>query len=340
MLEDEIEHAFDDGILSVFSAGNDNGDDATTCTIVGPSDLPKVLTVNAYDTNTGNCASFPSTRCLLDQTSCGGGGCSARGGATASVAGAGSIDDAVRLVDIVAPNDISFTTSSVSGSDGTVGSANFVGTSAAAPHIAGLAAVVKDYMLSNGSSWINSPGRLFTVMLGMTDRHFSSNPASGGTWTTQLAATRSYWYGLGRIHMRRLDDAGLAPFYWNLGTFTFSSASTATYYPFGKDDLPSGIGLLKCVLLQDEDMSGKSDISDMRLEVRIRPNASPSSCSGTATASQISDNYDTKKIAALGNTTFTNRCAEVKIVAEAVTGAGITTHAFCYYSGVVDDEAP
>lgn len=103
--------------------------------------------------------------------------------------------------------------------------------------------------------------------------------------------------------------------------------------------MPSGIQLVKCVAMQAEDMSSKSDISEVKLSVRVRPNAG-STCSGAATATRISDNFDTKKVAALEGFTFTNRCVEVQIEAENVTAQGVTVQAMCYYAGANDDESP
>ena len=343
-LEDEIEDAYDDGVLVVFSAGNVGGDSATACQIRDPADTPKVLTVNAYDAGEAGCVSNPSTRCLLDRDSCSDGmggtrGCSARGGADVEVAGRGPRTNAVSIVDLVAPNNVSGITYPSSGT-GTDGSPNggFVGTSAAAPHVSGLAALVKSWYLHQGQTWVNSPGRLQTIMLAMGDRHFSGDPSSGTTWTSQLAATPDKWYGVGRARLRLLESTGgLGSWANHFSTHTFTSQGGVGYYPFGTGPLPSGIEVVKCVAMQAEDMSGKADISEIKLSVRVLPNASATSCTGTATSTRISDNFDTKKVAALTGSTFTNRCVEVQIDAENVTTQGVTVHAMCYYAGVNDD---
>ena len=345
-MKQQIEIAYDDGILPVFSAGNMNGDDATTCQIRDPADLPKVLTVNAYDAATADCTNNPSTRCLLDKVNCPNSagdilGCSARGGADVQVAGRGLRTDAVSIVDLVAPNHISGITWPSAGT-GTDGNPNgtFNGTSAAAPHVSGLAALVKSWYLNQGQSWVNLPGRLHTIMLAMGDRHFSSDPSSATTWTTQIAATPDDWYGVGRARLRLLESTGgLGNWANHFTTFTFTGQTTATYYPFGKDPMPSGIELVKCVAMQAEGMTNKSDISEIKLSVRVLPNATGSSCTGTSTATRISDNFDTKKVAALRGFSFTNQCVEVQIEAENVTTQGVTVHAMCYYAGINDDES-
>lgn len=42
LIDQEFEHAFDDGIFSVVSAGDNNGDNATSCVVRDPADTPKV----------------------------------------------------------------------------------------------------------------------------------------------------------------------------------------------------------------------------------------------------------------------------------------------------------
>jgi hypothetical protein len=328
----------------VFAAGNVNGDDATACQVRDPADTPKALTVNAYDAGLADCANTPSTRCLLDRDSCRDSnenpiGCSARGGADANVAGRGTITEAVSIVDLVAPNIISGVTSQTSGTDGSP-TFTFAGTSAATPHVAGMAALVKDWYLHNGQSWVNSPGRLHTIMLAMGDRHFSSDPTSATTWTTQIAATPNDWYGVGRARLRLLENGGgLGSWANHFATYTFTGQQSVVYHPFGMDPMPSGIELVKCVAMQAEDMSGKTDISEIKLSVRVLPNANGTSCTGSSTATRISDNFDTKKVAALQGLTFTDRCVEVTIDSENVTSQGVTVHAMCYYAGVNDDES-
>lgn len=339
-LEDVIEAAYDDGILPVMAAGNNDGDDATSCNLASPADLPKAFAVNAYDAGTSDCQNFPSTRCLLDQDSCPGGvGCSSRGGMDADVAGVGVVSDAVSGVNLVAPNYITSGTSSTTGSYGVQSGIAFVGTSAASPFVAGVAALVKDEYLTNGQSWVNSPGRLYTLMLMMSDRHFSDDPSSSTTWTHQLEATPSKYYGLGRAKVRLFENSeGLGVWGNDFSTVSLSANQSLTYTAWNSVSLPSGISLVKCVLHQQEDMSAKSDVSRLTLTVRLR-SPSGGACTGTTSVTRTSSSYDLKKIAAIEGTSFTGKCVQVEVSSGGVTSDGAHAFVQCTYSGIDDDVA-
>lgn len=341
-LEDEIENAFDDGILVVFSGNNEDGDELTSCAMWDPQDTVKAFVVNAYDANKTDCTDDPSTRCLLDKDSCPGGiGCSGRGGADVQTVGGQTINNAVTVQDTVAPNDIWGNTTSTSGTQGSAPpSTYFVGTSAAAPHVAGLAAVVKDHHLDNLWTWVNSPGRLHTVMLLMADRHYSMDPSSNVD-TVQRTASADPWYGMGRSRLRLFESGfGLSPFGYSMATYTRSSIGTVAYYPFGTTGLPSSVDIVKCVTMQDEDLSSKTQTVEFKMTLNIRPNAGNTTCTGTPSHQRVSDNFDTKKLTALesaSSASFTGKCVEVVLEWENTGFLSLTTHTACYYAGIDDD---
>lgn len=305
---------------------------SSTCNVGSPADLPKSFTVNALNGSEPNCSGGYSN-CRVDANY------SANGGITATVNGV-ACSGCVTSVDIAAPNRNAMTTSG-SGPYGTAGF-TFAGTSAAAPVVAGAAALVKDWLLTSGETWVNSPGRLHTVMLAMGDR-------TDGSWSTtttsKLTSNASKLYGMGRLKLR-LFGAGsnMDPWAWHMRLQSFVPASgDLVYFPFS-NPIPNGAEIVKCVLMQDEDMSEKTDISRVDLELRLtEPIAGACSASGITHFTRIDSGTEIKKMSAItsADATLAGRCLEVTLNKQHVTSAGVTTHAFCYYSGVLDNvQAP
>lgn len=190
MVHDEVENAFDDGSLVIAGSGNSAGP-TSACNIGTPAGLVKSLAVNAFNGVAPTaCETDYHQWCLVDQIT------SAMGGIDANVTGTVRTG-VVTANDIVGPNRAVRITSF----DGPYGDVSDVtegaGTSYASPTVAGLALLVKHRMLHFGHAWINSPGRLKTVMLAMTDRHYSSDPASTSTGTNQRTSRGDVLYGLG-----------------------------------------------------------------------------------------------------------------------------------------------
>ena len=106
--------------------------------------------------------------------------------------------------------------------------------------------------------------------------------------------------------------------------------------------MATGAELAKCVALQHEDMSNKSDISRFRLKARVR-NTSGGSCSvgaGSASPTRTNSDYDNKKMVAFEDsaTNLEGRCLEVVVDRSTLSTAGATTvTVVCGYFSELDD---
>jgi hypothetical protein len=330
--EMELEDAFDDGILNVVAAGNSNEDDdaVAVCNIGSPADIPKALAVNAVDGRPAACQADYND-CVLDTDS------SSTGGMDAEIDGT-IYPGVISGVDLVAPTWINDATSG-SGSFGSVGGV-WNGTSMAAPVVAGAAALVKDFYLANGNTWINLPGRLQAVMLSMGDRHAASWK---GPVTTQKTSGADRLWGVGKLKLRLLENGqGMGPWGNHVRTTSFAPATAdVVYVPFGSP-IPDGAVVVKCVMMQSEDMSSKQDISKIDLVMRLRQpvNGACSVGGGAVTATRSDQSRDLKKMGAIEDSqaTLGNRCLEVTLENDHVTASGITTNTVCYYAGIDDDQ--
>lgn len=330
-VESEVENLFDDGVLVVTAAGNGNGDDhpvGSGCNVVNPADIIKTLTVNAFDASTAACTAS-TLDCLVDQEF------SASGPAPTIIDGR-TVPNALSLIDVVAPNRFSHHTGAT-GDFGTVSTGEASGTSVAAPLVAGLATIVKHGYLARGMTWINLPGRLHTIMLAMTDRHFSTDPDNTAVSTVQRTTGSDPNYGLGRVKLRRMEPVlDGPPWAENFTTTSFDAGDPSfSYTPF--TSLPAGVELVKCVMLQAEDMSGtKADISAIDLQVEILP----SGCGSPASFSRVDAAIDTKSMVAItsADVSLSGKCVKATLFPQFVTTAGITVETFCYYSASLDDE--
>lgn len=326
LYEETLEDAYDDGVFVVSPAGNVGGPQESSCNLLSPADTVKAFAVNSFDAAPENCTSHPSTRCLVDQTF------SARGGVGVNSQGAWR-SGALRGIDSVAPNNITKVTYP-GGAYGESGG-GFVGTSAAGPHVAGLAALVKDWYVDRGNTWVNNPGQLFTIMLSMTDRHFSYDPEDTSEWTVQRLTGGSILYGLGRSKLRLIDTGGQANTAGNsFKNLWWSSLNTPYIYnPF--TSLPAGTQQVKCVAMQHEDMSHKDDVSHIELRLRLK-----SSCNGATTLTRSDTSFDVKKLvtATADSSTLSGRCVEVEVDPDAVTSQGVAVSIMCTHSSIADDE--
>lgn len=303
----------------------------SACNIGSPADVPKAFAVNALHGGEVNCYSgvgSTQSNCYADPEYTANGGINAvSNGATCTGCATG--------IALATLNRFDGTTTP----DGPFGSADaqFNGTSAAGPVVAGSAALVKDWLLAAGQTWINSPGRLHTVMLAMGDR--IDRPWAGSRSTRGVGA--SPLYGMGRMKLRLFEGADMAPWSYNITTPSFTpSSSDFVHIPFSTP-MPTGTDIAKCVLNQYEDMSGKSEISRLDLEMRLRdPVAGSCSSGGTLRYTWIDAGVEVKHMTARtsDDTTLAGRCVEVTVDKEFVTPSGVTASLFCYYAGKTDEQ--
>lgn len=320
-VEDAAEVAYDDGIFVAMCSGN-NGINGG-CNVSSPGDIPKTFTIGGLNTS--------SSSCLSDYNDCvAHSGSSSRGGGTITVDGHSRN---VALMDMLAPGRL-YRHTGAAGTYGTVGESYNGGCSFATPFVAGAAASQKDVMLDQGETWINNPGRLQAQMLAMTD-----------SWHDDAGSRASYGLddlsGTGRLKMRLFDSSSAyetdGPIWWRSYTATYTSTGT-TSFMFKSTPMNTGTEFIKCVLWEGEDMSSKSDVY---LSMTIRsPQNGECSSSGTYQYGISDSSYDIRHMVNLksSSVTLAGNCAEVKLHRAHVTTSGTTVTAFCYSSGVSDDD--
>ncbi|WP_249755765.1 S8/S53 family peptidase [Microvenator marinus] len=322
--EDAIEAAYQTGVLVVNGPDNVGSVPQTgACNLDSPGDLPTSFTVNGFASASSNCQS-DYQQCVID------GSASARGGIDVTVSGLVR-SRAMSGIDLQAPGRITFR-GSQSGNDGTIITTNTGGTSIAAPHVSGAAALVKHWLLATGRSWVNSPGRLHTVMLSMGDRHRG---------TVQSSTGFDYVHGAGKLKLRPFwNGSGIGAWGNHIRTATTTSVGLHTYYPFSQP-LPSGTENLKCVMQEHEYMANKTDVSDQYLQVTLRDSSGGSCTSpGNPTTTSFDASYDLKHMVAIeGQSSLVGQCVEVTIHRMAISSAGsASASVFCTYTGIGDNE--
>ncbi|MBK6922331.1 MAG: S8 family serine peptidase [Deltaproteobacteria bacterium] len=325
-LEDAYEGAFDDGIFIAVSAGN-NGTTGSSCNMSSPADIPKTFSVNGLSTDDTLYSVMD-----IDDTY------ASRGGGSIQSPDGTTVGGALSMADLAAPSAYVNYVTSGSGTNGCVSTGQWVGTSFAAPAVAGMAALVKDWGLNDGQTWISNVGRLHTVMLGMGDRGNSSG--------TKNVVGADNLFGLGRAKLRLLSNgspsfAGGALSY---NTYTFTSGTADQQYIAFGGPVATGTEEVKCVMMAIEDMSGKDNISRIDLELRLRPKQGNGTCAvgyGTPSYTRINADHDHKKMVAFEDSLVNveDTCVEVTVDKEWVSSSGsAVVHVFCMATSEVDNE--
>jgi hypothetical protein len=140
------------GMIVVQAAGNNGG---SPCNMTGIGEAPSAFVVGG--SNDGGASTW-STRNVWSGSQPGGAGIYVDGNWRAG---------ALSLVSAIAPRCMNFGYDHTT-DDGIVDGG--CGTSYSTPQVAGAAIQIKDWFLGNGYSQVDIEGRLFTVLLAMTDR--------------------------------------------------------------------------------------------------------------------------------------------------------------------------
>jgi hypothetical protein len=158
--------------------------------------------------------------------------------------------------------------------------------------------------------------------------------------TSQRSKGADDLYGLGRLKLRHI---GLMGGVWKSTRSGVTFTSSVPYHKFLAfgGPTPQGTEVIKCVMLQHEDMSHKDSISNIDLKVELLHPTSSGGCSerGDLGALRIDDGTDTKSMVAFDadDGLVGNRCAYVTIDKKALASEGLATTTYCYASGTQDD---
>jgi hypothetical protein len=290
------------GTIVVAAAGNDGG---SPCNMYGIGEAPSAFTVGSAQD--GSAATWSSR----DRESY-----SQPGGATAVIDGS-TRSGALSLVSALAPGCIQYSFSHED--DSTIVSGG-CGTSYATPQIAGAAILVKDWFLDSGYTTILNEGRLFAVLLGMTDR-------ADGVSTYRTSSFNPSWGG-GRFQARMLTSDMGAPAGWESWSGIVSDGQVSDHNMLGSGAEPAGIGQFKvtAVFFEDDfDNDADAGLADIDLYVRS------DNCAGVGLTGDTS--YDVKLMARLGSSASGQALCIRREGFHVPTGESRRLHQFAYYSG-------
>jgi len=242
------------------------------------------------------------------------------------------VSKAVSLIDLTAPARVKRRTSWRSGYPyGYVYETYIGGTSISAPIASGAALVMKDFMLSDGFTFYNYPGRLQATMLAM-----------GDGWST--VSGMDIYGGAGRLKTRLFDASAAAsnkvtgPWAWRSRTYTFSNNGSTSFF-INSAPMASGTKFAKCVMWEGEDMSSKSDVSDIDLTMLLRlPYYGSCSSAGTPLGGWADSSSDMRQKVRVESAGLAGLCMEVIVNRKHVTPSGATVNLFCYSAGEADHE--
>jgi hypothetical protein len=337
--EDSLEVAFEAGVLPVVASGNEGDDNSTDCTVNAPGDAPLSITVgelahNKIDPN--------YDESYVRYTS-------SWGGAVGNFGPSYLEKDTLTMVDLTAPAFMTHTYVPSGDNNGYilpdyVASLHTLGTSFAAPVVAGIAAVLKDRYSQIAPELGDSAGRYATILFSMADRKtagsgFTSEPLPGTAciFGDKLRCGVDFKYGFGRVKVTH-------PNVW-LSTQLILTPAAPNHRPPSLA-LPANTQLAKCTLLQHEAMRDKTNLSRVELILRIvdKYNGNCISGSGTVQKVRTDAHYNYEHMVAILDEEVTNggiggKCLETELrLHEVSNDQYVRAYLFCSGNDNLDDE--
>ena len=205
-----VNDAFNAGIFTVTSAGNNGDSCCCNNQVLAPGSGPTTFCVGAYEANDDD----PITD--FDTT-----------GLIKSYSAKGPTLDGRRKPDIAAPTNLLYVMEEdpnyLYGPNAYAGGSHSSGTSSATPVVAGAAVNFKDWFIEKfGYVQANNPGMIFVNMLNFGDR---KNVSTSGRTVFDVK------YGAGRLRMRLPNQEGMdAPWRWATGQVTMEDGDVVTRY--------------------------------------------------------------------------------------------------------------
>jgi hypothetical protein len=239
--EAAVYSAYQAGVMVVGSAGNDGHPGDGSCKLTGLAEAPSQFVVGATDDPgsgayaTAGIASYSS-----------------QGGISVTIGGT-SFTNVFTAVDAVVPGRWTY------GADKASGYADESGTSLAAPQVAGVAALFKDWMIGLGfADFSNVPGVLFANVLAMTDRTTSFGKAASGF--------DRVWGG-GRLQTRYFEqpDHPSGLWRWETASYQVGNGAHVQHLVGGAGNEPAGIQTFKVYAVFFE--QDGSDVADIDMTV-------------------------------------------------------------------------
>jgi hypothetical protein len=314
-LEQSVMAAQQANIITMKSGGNDGH--AAGCSVTYPGDTPSVFTVGGVGSGSSTCTSSDYSSCPIWSGT-------ARGGVDATIDGVTSTG-ALSAVAAVVPACVQYYLQSSSPFVYTYSDRNpECGSSYAVPQVAGAAALMKDYFLANGDTFIRIEGRPFVVLLAMTDRQ-------GGGILRRPTGFHDL-FGGGRFQMRRFDSSDHSGSWgWESYSHLFAAEGPHEHQLFGSGAEPVGIQQFKVYsMFFEEDAANIA-----KIDLRVRDD----NCSSTSSSLGLDSSDDVKKMVRLGSFAGGEKlCARLNAIHLPVPFPQIgyqeprRAHVFAYYS--------